>query len=71
MAETPGNGKERQAGAREAVIRVRGLTAGFGERNVFENLDIDAYGGEILGVVGASGTGKTVLLRTILGLVKQ
>jgi phospholipid/cholesterol/gamma-HCH transport system ATP-binding protein len=71
MLEKPGNGKERQAGSREAVIRVRGLTAGFGERNVFEDLDIDAYRGEILGVVGASGTGKTVLLRTILGLVPK
>lgn len=55
----------------EVVIRVRGLTAGFGEVNVFENLDLDAYRGEILGVVGASGTGKTVLLRTILGLVPK
>jgi phospholipid/cholesterol/gamma-HCH transport system ATP-binding protein len=53
------------------VIRVRGLTAGFGDRNFFESLDIDAYRGEILGVVGASGTGKTVLLRTILGLVPK
>jgi phospholipid/cholesterol/gamma-HCH transport system ATP-binding protein len=56
---------------REVVIRVRGLTSGFGEVNVLEDLDIDAYRGEILGVVGASGTGKTVLLRTILGLVPK
>jgi phospholipid/cholesterol/gamma-HCH transport system ATP-binding protein len=65
------NGRQNGAEKREAVIRVRGLTAGFGERNVLENLDIDAYRGEILGVVGASGTGKTVLLRTILGLVPK
>lgn len=56
------------AGRRDVVIRVRGLTAGFGRTNVLENLDLDAWRGEILGVVGASGTGKTVLLRTILGL---
>jgi phospholipid/cholesterol/gamma-HCH transport system ATP-binding protein len=55
----------------EVVLSVRGLTAGFGERNVIEDLDLDAYGGEILGVVGASGTGKTVLLRTILGLIPK
>lgn len=57
--------------AREPVIRVRGLSTGFGRKLVLENLDLDAYRGEILGVVGASGTGKTVLLRTILGLVPK
>ncbi len=55
----------------DVVLSVRGLTAGFAERNVIEDLDLDAYGGEILGVVGASGTGKTVLLRTILGLIPK
>ncbi len=71
MAAGTKNGAQEDAGSREAVIRVRGLTAGFGERNVFEDLDLDAFRGEILGVVGASGTGKTVLLRTILGLVPK
>jgi phospholipid/cholesterol/gamma-HCH transport system ATP-binding protein len=56
---------------REVVLSVRGLTAGFGTNNVFENLNLDVYAGEILGVVGASGTGKSVLLRTILGLVHK
>lgn len=55
-------------GERDAVIRGRGITVGFGDRMILENLDIDVYRGEILGVVGASGTGKSVLLRTILGL---
>lgn len=64
-------GQTQSPKEREVVIRVRGLTAGFGKVNVFENLDLDAYRGEILGVVGASGTGKTVLLRTILGLVPK
>ena len=65
------NGRQNGSGGREVVIRVRGLTSGFGETNVLENLDLDAFRGEILGVVGASGTGKTVLLRTILGLVPK
>lgn len=52
----------------ETVIRCRGITVGFGERKILENLDMDVYRGEILGIVGASGTGKSVLLRTILGL---
>ena len=64
----PANGSAQRG---EEVIRVRGLTAGFAEANVIEGLDLDVYRGEILGVVGASGTGKTVLLRTILGLIAK
>ncbi len=53
---------------REAVVEVRGLKSQFGAQVVHENLDLDVYRGEILGVVGGSGSGKSVLLRTILGL---
>lgn len=53
---------------RETVVEVRGLRSQFGAQVVHENLDLDVYRGEILGVVGGSGTGKSVLLRTILGL---
>ena len=53
---------------RDAVIRVRGLKNQFGTHVVHEDLDLDVYRGEILGVVGGSGTGKSVLLRTITGL---
>src|SRR5918993_2889464 len=56
---------------REAVIRVRGLEVGFGERTIMKDLDLDVYRGEILGFVGASGTGKSVLTRAILGLVPK
>ena len=59
------------SGSDNIVIRVRGLTAGFDDEMVLEDLDLDAYRGEILGVVGASGTGKTVLLRSILGLIPK
>ncbi|MFD0981810.1 ABC transporter ATP-binding protein [Tropicimonas aquimaris] len=52
----------------ETVIEVRGLRNQFGSHVVHENLDLDVYRGEILGVVGGSGTGKSVLLRTIAGL---
>lgn len=55
---------------RETVIRVRGLKNQFGPHVVHENLDLDVYRGEILGVVGGSGTGKSVLLRSITGLQK-
>src|SRR6187200_3175748 len=56
---------------REAVIRVRGLEVGFGSRLVMKGLDLDVYRGEILGFVGGSGQGKSVLTRAILGLVPK
>ncbi|HEY8383172.1 MAG TPA: ABC transporter ATP-binding protein [Microvirga sp.] len=57
--------------SREAIIRVRGLEVGFGERLVMKGLDLDVMRGEILGFVGASGQGKSVLTRAILGLVPK
>jgi len=57
------------AGADESpIIQVRGLINRFGEQTVHEALDLDVRRGEILGVVGGSGTGKSVLMRSILGL---
>lgn len=56
---------ERQ---REPIIQVRDLSNRFGSHVVHEHLDMDVYQGEIVGVVGGSGTGKSVLLRSILGL---
>ena len=52
----------------EPIIRVRGLVNRFGEQVVHDGLDLDVRRGEILGVVGGSGTGKSVLMRSILGL---
>lgn len=52
----------------DVLISVRGLKTAFGSHVVHENLDLDIRRGEILGIVGGSGTGKTVLLNTILGL---
>jgi len=56
--------------ARDVVIRVRGLVNGFGDQILHDHLDLDVYRGEVLGVVGGSGTGKSVLLRSIIGLNK-
>ena len=50
------------------LIRVRGLVNRFGEQCVHDGVDLDVRRGEILGVVGGSGTGKSVLMRSILGL---
>ena len=57
-----------QAEGRDVVIEVRGLRNSFGEQVVHEDLDIEVRRGEILGVVGGSGTGKSVLMRSVIGL---
>ena len=54
----------------ENVIEVRGLVNHFGDRLVHDQLSLDVHGDEILGVVGGSGSGKSVLMRSILGLQK-
>jgi len=56
---------------KEAVLEVRGVDVSFGANQILHNLDLDVYRGEILGFVGASGVGKSVLMRTILGLNKR
>src|SRR5690349_19173150 len=56
---------------RDVIIRARGVEVGFGERTILKGLDLDVYRGEILGFVGGSGQGKSVLTRAILGLVPK
>lgn len=56
--------------APENLIEVRGLRTQFGDHVVHDGLDLDLRRGEILGVVGGSGTGKSVLLREIVGLIR-
>jgi phospholipid/cholesterol/gamma-HCH transport system ATP-binding protein len=68
----PGNAAPEGGGTSpEAVIRIRDLTVGFGERVIMSGLDLDVMRGEILGFVGGSGTGKSVLTRTVLGLIEK
>lgn len=52
----------------EPIIRIRGLRNAFGAQVVHEGLDLDVRRGEIIGVVGGSGSGKSVLMRSIVGL---
>ena len=54
----------------DPIIRVRGLVTRFGTHTVHDGLDLDVRRGEIIGVVGGSGTGKSVLLRAIVGLLE-
>jgi phospholipid/cholesterol/gamma-HCH transport system ATP-binding protein len=52
-------------------IRIRDLVVGFGEQIVIDHLSLDVRRGEILGLVGASGAGKSVLMRTVIGLLPK
>jgi len=60
-----------QEGVPQYAIRVRDLVVGFGRQVVIDHLSLDVRKGEILGLVGASGGGKSVLMRTIIGLIPQ
>ncbi|WP_417710692.1 ABC transporter ATP-binding protein [Roseibium aggregatum] len=53
------------------VLSVRDITVGFGSKIILQDLDLDVRRGEVLGFVGGSGTGKSVLMRTILGLTPR
>jgi len=55
----------------EFAIRVRDLVVGFGRQTVLDHLSLDVRRGEILGLVGASGGGKSVLMRTIIDLIPR
>jgi phospholipid/cholesterol/gamma-HCH transport system ATP-binding protein len=56
---------------RMPVISVRDLVVGFGEATVLDHASIDVFDGEILGFVGGSGAGKSVLMRAIIGLLPK
>jgi phospholipid/cholesterol/gamma-HCH transport system ATP-binding protein len=60
-----------RANGKETVIAVRDLVVGFGDHIVLDHVDLDVYRGEILGFVGGSGAGKSVLMRTIIGLLPR
>ena len=67
--QTPhSNGQAKES---DVAIGVRGLVVGFGEKLVMKGLDLDVMRGEVMGFVGASGQGKSVLMRTVLGLVRK
>ena len=52
----------------DSIITIRGLRNSFGDQVIHDDLNLDVRRGEILGVVGGSGTGKSVLMRSIIGL---
>lgn len=62
------NGGDQALDADAAIISIRGLKTQFDSVVIHDDLDLDLMRGEILGVVGGSGTGKSVLMRAIIGL---
>jgi phospholipid/cholesterol/gamma-HCH transport system ATP-binding protein len=54
----------------EEVIKIRGLYKSFGEKHVLRGVDLDLFKGENLAVLGRSGTGKSVLIKIIIGLLQ-
>jgi len=58
-------------GGGEVVLSARDITVAFSGKVILDHLSLDIRRGEILGFVGASGAGKTVLLRTVLGLIPK
>jgi phospholipid/cholesterol/gamma-HCH transport system ATP-binding protein len=68
-----GNGQVVGGGPRrdEVILEVAGLRTQFGPTVIHDNLDFQVRAGEVMGVVGGSGTGKSVLVRTIVGLNRQ
>lgn len=54
--------------SRDIIVSLKGVCNRFGSKIIHENLDLDMYRGEVLGLIGGSGSGKSVLLRSILGL---
>src|ERR1700687_5759878 len=63
--------KAKGNGGKDVVLEVRDVVVGFGDHIVLDHVDLDVYRGEILGFVGGSGAGKSVLMRTILGLLPK
>ncbi len=63
--------KREQTHAKEIVISIKELVKSFGSRMVLRGIDLDLYNGENLVVLGRSGTGKSVLIKIISGLLQQ
>ncbi|MDP2409979.1 MAG: ABC transporter ATP-binding protein [Pseudolabrys sp.] len=69
---TPDNhAKANGASGKTPIIQVRDVVVGFGSKIVLDHVDLDVQRGEVLGFVGGSGAGKSVLMRTIIGLLPK
>src|SRR5258708_488976 len=69
-AHRPTGGEATAGGSQGPKIRLRGLVKSFGAKRVLDGVDLDVAAGESLVVIGASGTGKSVTLKHIIGLMR-
>lgn len=69
--DSPATPVQTKIDPNDVVIKLRNIATRFGSHVVYENVDLDVRKGEIMGLIGGSGTGKSVLLRTIIGLQPQ
>lgn len=54
----------------DPIFRIQNVSKSFGNHNVLKDINLDVYSGEILGIIGASGAGKTTFLNTLIGFLK-
>ena len=69
-AAKPATGPEEKTGWHGPLLSIRGLEVAYGDKVVVDKIDLDVDRGEILGLIGETGSGKTTILRSILGLVQ-
>ena len=67
-AQDVGSARQAPDAGAETVIKITGLVSKFGDNVVHDGLDLEVRKGEVLGLVGGSGAGKSVLLNTVIGL---
>src|SRR5438105_1477238 len=67
--ETIEESKQSSSKKRDVVIHIKGLKKSFGEKEVLKNIDLDVHKGENVVVLGRSGTGKSVTIECIVGML--
>src|SRR5690606_24168397 len=67
---TQSRNSERSTDSRQVMASIRGLTKSFGDRSVLRGVDLDLYASENLVILGRSGTGKSVLIKCMVGLLR-
>ena len=65
------NFKKKKVNKQQKILEINNLSKLFGKKKVLDNINMDIYEGEIVGLVGPNGAGKTTLIKTIISLYKK
>lgn len=65
------NFKKKKVNKQQKILEIKELSKSFGKKKVLDNINMDIYEGEIVGLVGPNGAGKTTLIKTIISLYKK